>query len=123
MVVVAEIHWRTIPVLFLFVLEKQFNGDGVMAVGEHVGLDLDLFADHALDRIAAAVDLRADRLDDDARRRLQFLARLQFFARTYSGLKRSTASGGRVSVSEWCRSSYGMGCASAPPWLPMPLPP
>ena len=89
-----------------------------MAIGEHVDMDLDLFADHALDRIAAAVHLRADRLDDDARRR-----RLAVFRATYSGLKKSTASGGRVSVSEWCRSSYGMGCASTPPWLPMPLPP
>jgi len=46
-----------------------------MPIGEHVDMDLDLFADHALDRIAAGVHLRADRLDDDARRR-----RLQFFA-------------------------------------------
>jgi hypothetical protein len=46
-----------------------------MPIREHVDVDLDLLADHALDRVAAAVDLRADRLDDDARRR-----RLQFFA-------------------------------------------
>jgi hypothetical protein len=52
-----------------------------MPIGEHVDVDLDLFSDHALDRVAAALDLRTDRLDDDAGRRLQFLARLQFFAR------------------------------------------
>jgi hypothetical protein len=46
-----------------------------MPIREHVDVDLDLFADYALDRIAAGVHLRADRLDDDARRR-----RLQFFA-------------------------------------------
>jgi hypothetical protein len=51
-----------------------------VAIREHVDVHLDLFADHALDRIAAAVHLRAQRLDDDARRRLQLFARLQFFA-------------------------------------------
>jgi hypothetical protein len=51
-----------------------------MPIREHIDMDFDLFADHALDRIAAAVHLRADRLDDDARRRPQFFARLQFFA-------------------------------------------
>jgi hypothetical protein len=38
-------------------------------IGKNVGLDQDLVADGALDRIAPAVDLRPDRLDDDARRR------------------------------------------------------
>ena len=52
-----------------------------MSIGEHVDMHLDLFAEHALDRIAASVHLGTDRLDDDARGRLQFLARLQFFAR------------------------------------------
>jgi hypothetical protein len=52
-----------------------------MSICEYVDVDLDLFAENALDRIAAAVHLRADRLDDDARRRLQFFAGLQFFAR------------------------------------------
>ena len=52
-----------------------------MSIGEHVDMHLDLFAEYALDRIAASVHLGTDRLDDDARGRLQFLARLQFFAR------------------------------------------
>jgi hypothetical protein len=40
-------------------------------------MHLDLFAEHALDRIAASVHLGTDRLDDDARgRRLQFFAGL-----------------------------------------------
>jgi hypothetical protein len=37
-----------------------------VAVGEDVGPDLDGLADDALDRRAAAVDLRPDLLDDDA---------------------------------------------------------
>jgi len=61
--------------------EKQFSRHGIVSIRECVDMDLDLFADHALDRIAAAVHLGTDRLDDDARRRLQFLARLRFFAR------------------------------------------
>ena len=52
-----------------------------MAVREHVDVYLDFFAQHTLDRIASSVHLRTDRLDDDARGRLQFLARFQFFAR------------------------------------------
>jgi hypothetical protein len=51
-----------------------------MSIREHVDVDLDLFPDHPLDRVAAALDLRTDRLDDDACRRLQLFARLQFFA-------------------------------------------
>jgi len=37
-------------------------------VGEDVGLDQHFVADGALDRIAPAVDLGTDRLDDDALR-------------------------------------------------------
>jgi len=40
-----------------------------VAVGEGVALDQHLLAERALDGIAAAVDLGANRLDDDARRR------------------------------------------------------
>jgi hypothetical protein len=64
-----------VPLFFFLILEKQFNGDCIMPIREHVDMDLDLFAEHALDRVAAGLDLRTDRLDDDARRR-----RLQFFA-------------------------------------------
>jgi len=44
-----------------------------MAVGEHVRLDDDVVPDRALDRIAAAIDLRTDAFDDDARRRVLFI--------------------------------------------------
>jgi hypothetical protein len=47
----------------------EFTNDGIVPVGEGIALDDDLLAHGALDRIAAAVDLRADRFDDDARRR------------------------------------------------------
>jgi len=47
-----------------------------VAVGEDIRLDQHLVAERALDRVAPAVDLRPDRLDDDARRR-----RPDFFAR------------------------------------------
>ena len=58
-------------------LIKQLRDNRVVAVGEDIGLNDDLVADGALDRIAAAVDLRPDRLDDGARRRRQdFFARL-----------------------------------------------
>ena len=52
-----------------------------MTIGKSVDVHLDFFAHHTLDRIASSVHLRTDRLDDDARGRLQFLARFQFFAR------------------------------------------
>jgi hypothetical protein len=57
-------------------LEQKFCDHGVMPVGEDVGLDEHLVANGALYGIAAAVDLRPDRLDDDTRRR-----RPDFFAR------------------------------------------
>jgi hypothetical protein len=58
-------------------LVKHLRDDGVVPVSEHVRLDENLVADGALDRVAAAVDLGPDRLDDDARRRrLDLVARL-----------------------------------------------
>jgi hypothetical protein len=45
-------------------------------IAEDVGLDEDFVAERALDRVAAALDLRPRRLDDGARRR-----RPDFFAR------------------------------------------
>ena len=69
--------WRVLSNLFPGVAIKQLRHNGVVAVGEDIGLDDDLVADGALDRIAAAVDLRPDRLDDGTRRRRQdFFARL-----------------------------------------------
>jgi hypothetical protein len=76
MVVVTELHRQHAPVSFCFMLEQKFCDHGVMPVGEDVGLDEHLVANGALYRIAAAVDLRPDRLDDDTRRR-----RPDFFAR------------------------------------------
>ena len=49
-------------------IEKK-GDDGIMAVGEHVGLDPDLVAERALDGEAPAIDLRADRFDDRPGRR------------------------------------------------------
>lgn len=51
----------------MFIKKKSDNG--IMAVGEHIGLDPELLADGALDGIAAAIDLRADRFDDRPGRR------------------------------------------------------
>ena len=49
-----------------------------MPVRKNVGLDQDLVAEDALRRIAAAVDLRADRFDDrPGRRGFRFLCRLR----------------------------------------------
>jgi hypothetical protein len=45
---------------------KKLASDRFVAVGEHVRLDDELLAEGALDGIASAVDLRTDRLDDDA---------------------------------------------------------
>jgi hypothetical protein len=76
MVVVAEFHPDALPLAVFFKLIKQLRHDRVVAVGEDIGLDHDLFADGALDEVAPAVDLRPDRLDDGARwRRQDFFAR------------------------------------------------
>ena len=56
------------PFGFGLMLVKKKSDNCVMAIGKNVGLDEHLLADHALRRIAAAVDLRADRLDDRAGR-------------------------------------------------------
>src|SRR5580692_2974683 len=45
---------------------KERGGDGVVAVSEDVGLDVNLIADGALGGKAATVDLRSDALNDDA---------------------------------------------------------
>ena len=76
MVVVAELHWHHAPVSFALVAVEHLGDDRIVAVGEYIGLDEHLVANGALYRIAAAVDLRPDRLDDDTRRR-----RPDFFAR------------------------------------------
>ncbi len=46
----------------------NFCHDGIVPVGEHVGLDGDFLADDALHRIAAPVDLGPDRFDNGAGR-------------------------------------------------------
>jgi hypothetical protein len=50
-------------------LEEQLRDHGVVPIGEHIRFDQHLVADGALDRVAPAVDLRPDRLDDGAGRR------------------------------------------------------
>jgi hypothetical protein len=76
MVVVAELHGYDFPAFFPGIAIKQLRYDRVMSIGEYVRLDHHLVADGALDRIAPAVDLRPDRLDDGAPRRQDFFARL-----------------------------------------------
>src|SRR2546421_346709 len=51
------------------VAPEKLGDDRLVAVGEDVGFDQHFVADGALHRIAPAVDLGTDRLDDDARRR------------------------------------------------------
>jgi hypothetical protein len=68
-VVAEEPHGRDAPFLLGGLAPQELGDDGVMAVGEDVGLDDDVVPDGALDRIAAAVDLGTDAFDDDAGRR------------------------------------------------------
>jgi hypothetical protein len=73
---VAELHGYDFPALFPGIAIEELRYDRVMSIGENVRLDHHLVADGALDRIAPAIDLRPDRLDDGARRRQDFFARL-----------------------------------------------
>jgi hypothetical protein len=66
----AEIHRDVLPGLFSVEPEKQFRGNGIVAIGKDVGLDHDLVAGGALDRVPAFIDLRSHRLDDYAGWRL-----------------------------------------------------
>ena len=68
MIVAQEGHGHDAPILFVLLSEKQFGHDGIVAVGEDIGLDGHVVADGALHGIAPAIDLGTDRLDDDARR-------------------------------------------------------
>ena len=70
MVVPQEFHGRDVPLAFARAAEKQFGDDRVVAIGEDVGLDDHVVAHGALRGIAPAIDLRTDRLDDDALRRV-----------------------------------------------------
>ena len=72
-IVAQEFHGRDVPLSFIFFSEKQFSDDRVVAVGEDVGLDDHVIAHGALRGIAPAIDLRTDRLDDDALRRVLFI--------------------------------------------------
>ena len=64
-VVVDERHRRLAPVPLVLRAILDAGGDLVVAVAEDVGLDLDHVADHPLDRMPAAVELRLDPLDHD----------------------------------------------------------
>src|SRR5258708_35090571 len=61
-VVAEEGHRHGAPLLFIFLSEKQFSDDGVMPVGEDIGLDGHVVAHGAVDRIAAAIGRRTCRL-------------------------------------------------------------
>ena len=65
-VVVDEAHRRAAPLGLAGNAVQHRGGDLLVAVGEDVGPHLDGIADDAFRRRAAAVDLRPDRLDDDA---------------------------------------------------------
>ena len=64
-VVVDRRQRRLAPVGLVLGAVLDRGGDLVMAVAEHVGLDLDHVADHALDRMAPAVELGIEMLDHD----------------------------------------------------------
>jgi hypothetical protein len=68
-IVAKEFHRQRFPLGGTQAPIQKLGDDRVVAVGEDVGFDEQLVTDGALYRIAPAVDLRADRLDDDARRR------------------------------------------------------
>ena len=68
MIVAEELHRDNLPVARAGVAPEKLGDDCVVTVGEDVGLDKHLVADGALHRIAPAVDLGTDRLDDDPRR-------------------------------------------------------
>ena len=67
-IVAEELHRHNLPVARAGVAPEKLGDDRVVAVGEDVGLDEHLVPDGALHRIAPAVDLGTDRLDDDPRR-------------------------------------------------------
>jgi hypothetical protein len=66
--VAEEFHRLCFPLGGAELPVAELGDDRVVPVGEDVGLDHDLVADGALDRIAPAVGLGTDRLDDDPRR-------------------------------------------------------
>jgi hypothetical protein len=68
-VVAVEGHRHGFPLAHADLAVDELGNDRVVAVGEDVRLDDDVFPDDALDRIAAAIDLGTNAFDDDARRR------------------------------------------------------
>ena len=64
---------------------QQRRAHHVVAVGDDIGLDLDVLADHALGRVAPAVDLGPDREDHGTRRQLWWKVR------THSRLPKNVA--------------------------------
>ncbi len=65
-VVAQEHHGQDVPLGRAFMPIQEVGGDRVMAVREHIRLDVYGFAKHPLGREAAAVDLRSHIFDDDA---------------------------------------------------------
>ena len=105
---------------------EQQTTQRVVTVGEGVRLDHDRFVNGTLDRKATGVDLRTDVLDHRPRRAVAGQPVVRSHApppRRIKGLRTMTASGGKVSVSEWKWPCAATGAASTWPKLPMPLPP
>src|SRR5262249_23038191 len=65
-VIVAVHHRGPVPLRLVDRAMEERGADDVVAVAEDIGPDFEQIADDALDRIAAAVDLRVDGFDDDA---------------------------------------------------------
>ena len=63
-VVPERAHRRLVPLLFVVPPVQDRAVDAVVAIGETVGLDVDRFADDALDRKAAPFDGGSDVFDD-----------------------------------------------------------
>ena len=122
-VVAERRHRRLVPLVVVLAAPQELGEDGVVAVGEAVGLDGHHVARDPLGREAPAVDLRGDRLDH---RPHPALGPERFGHREpprSALVKNSVASGGSVRVSDWNLPCAGTGAASKPPKLPLPSPP
>ena len=100
---------------------QQAARDLIVPVGNRIGFDDDLLADHAFDGEAPAVDDGTQLLDDDA---AAAVGREAPWAVSGWTLRSSVMpSGGSVSDSVWYRPCVRVGAACTPPKLPWPSPP
>src|SRR5687768_11148916 len=65
-IVVDRSHWQLVPRFLVIGAQLEHRVEQVVAIGEDVGGDEELVADDPLDRVASAIELRADPLDHDA---------------------------------------------------------